>query len=100
LQSHLGRVRNQSDIDYSLPRKIYSQLHHARSKKLLAVCLQIHLVVLLNCSLVFSRISFALSHGQRERGSSPLFLPYLNVYAGKAANQGVPDPMESIIHAV
>jgi hypothetical protein len=27
LQSHLGRVRSQSDIDYSLAREIYSQLH-------------------------------------------------------------------------
>jgi len=99
LQSHLGRVRIQSDIDYSLPREIYSQLHHARSKKLLAVCLQIHLGVLLNCSLAFSRISFALSHGQWERGSSPLFLPYLNGYAQKAVEHGFPDPTGSIIHA-
>ena len=75
MHSHLCQARGLSDIDYLPQREICGQLRRARFKKLLTVCLQIHLEFCLICSLASSRTAFALSHGQRGTGSQPLFLP-------------------------
>ncbi len=98
--SHLCQARSLSDIDDSLQHDILDQLHRARSKNLLTVCLQIHLGFFLICSLSSNRTSFALSTDNEKQAPSRSLCPYLKVFARKAASHGIPDPTRSIIHAV